>query len=131
MHRIKVLCIGLCMASLACKNNPNITINSEKEILDSKAKAEKNTTHFEGRFVGLTKLNSREYTLVLQDSTNKLDSFRTIMPLDSFEISLLAKKGHLASLHIIIKVRRSGLRDHQDNSHPGNGVHRHLSGQSI
>ena len=94
MYRIKKLCIGLCMFSLSCKNNPSITINSENEILDSKARAEKNTTHFEGRFVSLTKLNPREYTLVLLDPANKLDSFRTLMPLDSFEISSLAKKGN-------------------------------------
>src|SRR3569833_2784645 len=94
MYRIKGLCAGLCIASLACKSHPDITIHNAEELPDSKAKVEKNTIHFEGKFVSLTKLNPREYTLVLLDSASKLDSFRTLMPLDSFEICSLAKNGN-------------------------------------
>ncbi len=99
MYRIKEICIGLCMAAMACTNYRNGAVLNGKEVLDSKTKAEKNTTQFEGRFVKLKKIDSRYYTLFLLDSVDNLDSFRTLMPLDTNEIALLSKKGNNIILH--------------------------------
>ena len=91
---MKKIYIGLCMAAMACTNHPDGTVPGGEKVLDSKTKAEENTTQFEGRFVKLKKINSRIYTLFLLDSVDKLDTFRTAMPLDSNEITLLTKKGN-------------------------------------
>ena len=96
---MKKMFIGLCIAAMACTNHPHSTILSGKEVLDSKTKAEENTTQFGGKFVKLKKINSRDYTLFLLDSVNNLDSFRTVMPLDTNEIALLTKKGDNIILH--------------------------------
>jgi len=96
---MKEIYIGLCMAAMSCTNHPDATVLSRKEVLDSKTRAEENTSQFEGRFVKLKKINSRDYTLFLLDSVNNIDSFRTTMPLDTNEIALLMKEGNNIILH--------------------------------
>jgi len=96
---MKGIYIGLCMAAMACTNHPEGNVLSGKEVLESKTRAEGNATQFEGRFVKLNKLNSRDYMLFLLDSGDNLDSFRTVMPLDTNEITLLTKKGNNIILH--------------------------------
>jgi len=67
--------------------------STQKDLAGSKAKAEQGTTRKEGRFFSLEKLDARKYTLVLADSNEQKDSFVTLMPLDSLEISLLKNTG--------------------------------------
>jgi hypothetical protein len=88
------LALWLILVTLSCNQGTGPSTLTEKEIADSKAKAEKGTTRREGKFFSLTKLDNRYYTLVLAGPADEKDSFVTLMPLDSLEISLLKKTGN-------------------------------------
>lgn len=49
---------------------------------------------FKGRFVASRKIKAREYTLVLRDSADHVDSFLTFVPFDPNASRLLSKKGN-------------------------------------
>ncbi|MEO5943570.1 MAG: hypothetical protein ABIP30_07620 [Ferruginibacter sp.] len=77
---------------LSCKNsNKSITLNDTDSIINSFKKAKESGVQIEGQFVRIETLNEKESNLYLKLNSDSIVAFRTIMPIDSNEISRLKK----------------------------------------
>jgi hypothetical protein len=95
------LLISIAFLSFACNDRKHNKVQTSQEISQSISKAKNTTIEFEGKFVDIHKINSREYYLSLQNEKDSIEIFLTMMPLNENEIQLLKKKGNNIRLNYI------------------------------
>jgi hypothetical protein len=80
--------------TVSCNNERHNTVTTAKELSKSMARATENTIAFEGKFVRLERINSRDYYLYLKSDKDSIVEFVTMMPIGDDEIRLLKKSGN-------------------------------------